>query len=46
MHGLTPVQDILKKRQARIAEGNAEYLTPEDLKRRLRLTGVNSIFNP
>jgi len=27
---------ILEKRQAGIAEGNAEYLTPEDLKRRFR----------
>ncbi|VGO12138.1 hypothetical protein PDESU_00689 [Pontiella desulfatans] len=29
-------KDILDKRQARIAEGNAEYLTIEDLKNRIR----------
>ena len=29
-------KQILEKRQARIAEGDAEYLTTEDLKRRLR----------
>jgi hypothetical protein len=29
-------KDILDKRQVRIAEGNVEYLTIEDLKKRLR----------
>jgi putative addiction module component (TIGR02574 family) len=29
-------QEILEKRQARIAEGNVEYLTLDDLKKRFR----------
>jgi putative addiction module component (TIGR02574 family) len=29
-------KDILEKRQAEIAEGNAEYVTLEELKKRLR----------
>ena len=40
-HGAEPEsppwhKDILKRRQSKIAEANAEYLTLEELKRRLR----------
>ena len=35
-------QDILAGRQARMAEGNAEYLTVDQLKNRLRPCGCNS----